>query len=156
MRRACVFNRRYSKAWTRSVRRVVLTFCQADVVVPMATYSLHIDLCVTYKCLVSNFQKCRTGLYQSGPGVSHQGLLKEYVMRWSYTMCCFVCANSGCAEPMRILFSRFMKLQRYNLSTLWQRTRPSNSSELLWAEMFRHDAALAVLCASTWKRLLLV
>lgn len=73
------------------LRHAILTFCQVDVADPMATYSLHIDF-MCYKCLVSNFQKCWTGLYQSRPSVSHQGLLKEYVMRCCYTMCC-ICTN---------------------------------------------------------------
>lgn len=43
----------------------------------MAMYSLHIDLC--YRCLLSNFQKCWTGLDHNS--VSYQGLVKEHVMK---------------------------------------------------------------------------
>lgn len=50
--RYCVFQNVYVCLTEGIVRHglvllVILTFCQADVVVPMTTYSLHIDLCVT-------------------------------------------------------------------------------------------------------------
>ncbi len=44
---AFVCSRGLSKARTSPVRYVILNLCQADVVVPMATYSLYIDLCAT-------------------------------------------------------------------------------------------------------------
>lgn len=55
-------------------------------------FSAHWFMC--YKCLVSNFQKCWTGLYQSGPGVLYQGLLKDYMTRCCCTLC--VCTNQAC------------------------------------------------------------
>lgn len=62
---ACLFNSRYSRGchidFMSSCGR-----CYSDM------FSAHWFMC--YKCLVSIFQKCWIGLYQSGPGVSHQGL----------------------------------------------------------------------------------
>lgn len=68
---ACLFNSRYKRGchidFMSSCGR-----CYSDM------FSGHWFMC--YKCLVSIFQKCWIGLYQSGPGVSHQGLFNVVLL----------------------------------------------------------------------------
>lgn len=152
-----VFN---GEAWTCYVRYVILTFCQADTVVPMATYSLHIDFRCC-RCLVSIFQKCWTSSYQCGPGVC---------TAWGSITCtlCYVQIQTGCYwSPVWFLYSFFKPRINFETALCELTTERSSgltddcctdvvsgadltkSSELLWWEMLR----CAVLCASTWKKL---
>lgn len=97
-------------ARTHCVRRVILTFSQASC---GHIFSAHWFMCD--KCLVSNFQKCWTCLYQSGPGVSHQGLFKKS-KRWDAV----IRFSSLCVQPEPALKSSF-----------WSGTRHFSVSDLL-------------------------